>query len=119
MPNKLVIKKTKQPITLVVPTKVVEPIAKVTTQHIKPTRVPLKYPCIIYSSYEHHAPNFLKKTKVQNMFCIKSNTTTTIVPKSFKLDNVPINVIVVVTTCNQVLEQQVLRECEPMKEKNS
>jgi hypothetical protein len=36
-------------------TKVVEPTAKVIAQHVKPTRVPLRYPCMIYSSSKHHA----------------------------------------------------------------
>jgi hypothetical protein len=30
------------------------------------------------------------------------------VPKDFKFDNVPVNVIVVITTCNQVPEQYAL-----------
>jgi hypothetical protein len=30
------------------------------------------------------------------------------VPKALKLDNVPINVIVIITTCNQVPEQYAL-----------
>jgi hypothetical protein len=38
------------------------------------------------------------------MFQTKPTITTTIVAKSFKLDNVPVNVIVIVTTCSQVLE---------------
>jgi hypothetical protein len=38
-------------------TKVVELVAEVTTQPAKSTKVPLRYPCIIYSSFEHHAPN--------------------------------------------------------------
>jgi hypothetical protein len=44
------------------------------------------------------------------MFQTKPTITTTILAKNPKPDNVPINVIVVVTTCSQVLEQQVLRK---------
>ncbi len=53
------------------------------------------------------------------MFQNKPTTTTTIMAKSSKSDNVPINVVIVVTTCNQVLEQQVLKELEPMKAKTT
>jgi hypothetical protein len=38
-----------------VPTKVVELIAKQIAQPIKPTRIPLKYPCMICFSSEHRA----------------------------------------------------------------
>jgi hypothetical protein len=53
---------------LVVPIKIVEPVVEVIAQPIKPTKVPLKYPCIICYSYEHHEPNCPRKTKVHNMF---------------------------------------------------
>jgi hypothetical protein len=43
--------KKEKPAIHVVPIKVVEPVAKVTTQHVKLTRMPLKYPCIIYFSF--------------------------------------------------------------------
>jgi hypothetical protein len=77
----------------------------VTTQPIKPTKLPLKYPYIIYSSSKHCAPNCPKHIEVQNMFQIKPTITTTIVAKNPKPNNVPINVIVVVMTHNQVPEQ--------------
>jgi hypothetical protein len=64
--------------------------------------MPLRYPCIIYSSSKHHAPNCPRKTKVQNMFWTKPITTATIVTKNPKPDNVPVNVIVVITTHSQV-----------------
>jgi hypothetical protein len=51
------------------------------------------------------------------MFQTKLTTTTTIVSKPFKFDNVPINVVAVIMTCNQVLKQQVLKEHELMKAK--
>jgi hypothetical protein len=92
-------------------------VVEVIAQPIKPTKVPLKYSCIICSSFEPHAPNCLRKTNDQNMFQTKPTTTTTIVSKPFKFDNVPINVVVVIMTCNQVPEQQVFRECELMKAK--
>jgi hypothetical protein len=63
MPNKHVITKEKV-VVCVVPTKVVEPIIEITTQPTKPTRVPLRYPCIICFNFEHHAPNYPRKTKV-------------------------------------------------------
>jgi hypothetical protein len=40
-------KKRKNPIMHVVPIKIVKLVIKVTAQHVKPSRVPLRYPCII------------------------------------------------------------------------
>jgi hypothetical protein len=77
-------------------------VVKVTTQPIKLTKVPLKYLCIIYSSFKHRAHDCLKKTKVQNMFWTKPTTTAVIVTSFLKLDNVPINVVVAITTHSQV-----------------
>jgi len=54
--------KKEKPIVHVVPTKVVEPITKVTTQNVKPFRIPLRYLCIIHSSFKHCAHDCLKKT---------------------------------------------------------
>ncbi len=48
----------------IVPTKFIEPMAKITTQLLKPTKVPLKYPCIIYFNFEHHALDYSKKIEV-------------------------------------------------------
>jgi hypothetical protein len=39
------------------------------------------------------------------MFHTKTNFATIVVPKPLKLDNVLINVVTIVTTCSQVLEQ--------------
>jgi hypothetical protein len=61
-------RKLEELVVPVVPTKVVELVAEVTTKLVKQTRVPLRYPCIICSSLEHHAPDYFRKTKVQNMF---------------------------------------------------
>jgi hypothetical protein len=88
----------------VVPTKVVEPITKVIAQPVKPARVPSKYPCIICFSSKHHAFNCSRKAKVQNMFQIKPNITPTITKKNPIPNNVPINVVAIVTTCSQTLE---------------
>jgi hypothetical protein len=77
----------------------------VIAQHVKSARVPLRYPCIIYSSSKHRVPNYPRKIEVQNIFQTKPNITTTLVTKSPKLDNVPVNVVVVVTTRSQTLEQ--------------
>jgi hypothetical protein len=80
-------------------------MAEVITQPIKPTKVPLRHPYFIYFSFEHHAPNYLRKTKVQNMFRTKPTTTATAVTKNLKPNNVPINVVDVLMTHNQILEQ--------------
>jgi hypothetical protein len=51
------------------------------------------------------------------MFRIKPTTAATVIAKNLKLDNVPINVVIVIMTCSQVLEQQVIGEHELMKVK--
>jgi hypothetical protein len=53
------------------------------------------------------------------MFRIKPTTTTTIISKPFKLDNVLINVIFVIITHNQIPKQHVFKACEPMKAKTT
>ncbi len=73
-----------------------------TTQLVKPTRMPLKYPYIICSSFEHYALDGPRKEEVQNMFWTKLTTTAIVVAKNPKFDNVPINVVIVVTTHSQV-----------------
>ncbi len=52
------------------------------------------------------------KTKLVN-----SNVATT--PKPPKLDNVSVNVVTAITTHSQQLEQQVLKEREPIKAKQT
>ncbi len=52
----------------VVLTKVTKPITEAITQLVKPTTLPLRYLCIIFSSFKHHTSNCPKKTEVQNMF---------------------------------------------------
>jgi hypothetical protein len=71
-------RKRKQHVIPVVLTKVIKPIDEFTAQPIKPTRIPLRYLCIIYSSSKHHAPNCFRKI-VQNMFWTKPTTTTIVV----------------------------------------
>jgi hypothetical protein len=51
------------------------------------------------------------------MFRTKPTTIATVVTKNLKSNHVPINVVDVVMTHSQVLEQQALKECEPMKAK--
>jgi hypothetical protein len=57
-------RKREEPIVLIVPTKVVKPVAEVIAQLVKPTIVPLKYPCIIYFSSKHHALDCPRKIEV-------------------------------------------------------
>ncbi len=64
-------KKKEEHVKLVVPIKIVEPIAKVIAQPIKPFRIPLKYPSIICSNFEYRAPNCFRKMEVQKMFQTK------------------------------------------------
>jgi hypothetical protein len=52
------------------------------------------------------------------MFQTRPTTTTTIIPKNLKPNNVPINVVII-TTHSQVPEQQVLKEHEAMKAKTT
>ncbi len=73
-------------------------MAKIIAQHVKLTRVPLRYPCIICFNFEHCAHDYPRKIKIQNMFRIKLITIATIVTKNSKIDNVLINVVTIVTT---------------------
>jgi len=62
-------------------------------------RILVHYPYIIYYSVEYRSRKCLRKIEVQNMFITKlvnSNVMTT--PK---FNNVPVNVVVVVTIFNQ------------------
>jgi hypothetical protein len=65
-------------------------------------KMPIRYPCIIYSNVEHRFGECPKKIEVQGMFKTKhvgTNITTT--PKSPKTDNVSVNVVVIISTCSQ------------------
>jgi hypothetical protein len=55
--------KKEESIVSIIPTKFVELVVEVTAQPIKPTRMRLRYPCIIYSSSKHRAPDCPKKKK--------------------------------------------------------
>jgi hypothetical protein len=50
-------RKREKHIVCIVLTKITKPITEVIAQLVKPTKVPLRYLCIICSSFEHHAPN--------------------------------------------------------------
>ncbi len=81
-------------------------------------KILVRYPCIICFNVKPKYGKCLRNIKVQNMFKTKlvtSNATTT--PKPPKIDKVPINVIAIVTTCNQQLEQHVFKEKETIKAK--
>jgi hypothetical protein len=62
---------------------------------------------------EHRSKKCPRKIEVQNMFRINA----TITPKPSKTNNVLVDVIVVVTTHSQQLEQQMSMEREPIKTK--
>jgi hypothetical protein len=62
------IKKREEPLIPAVPTKIIEPVVKVTTQLFEPTTIPLRYPCIICFSFKHCGLDCPKKIEVQNMF---------------------------------------------------
>jgi hypothetical protein len=95
-------KKKEEPIVFAVPTKVVKLVVEMITQPVKPTRVPLKYRCIIYFNFKNHASDCSRKVKIQNMLWTKPTTTPNVVAKNLKLDNVPIHVVVDVMTSNQI-----------------
>jgi hypothetical protein len=82
--------------------KFTKPIAKTKTQLAKLVKIPICYPCIICYSVEHRYGECSKKIEVQIMLRIKFinfNATTT--PKLPKHDNVPINVVAIVTSRSQ------------------
>jgi hypothetical protein len=84
------------PTTLV---KFTELVTGTKTQHVKLGKIHVHYPYIICYSVKHRSRKCPKKIEVHNIFKTKpinSNVTTTLKPP--KIDDVPINVIVVVTT---------------------
>ncbi len=92
-------------------------MAELIAQLVKPTIVPLRYPCIMYFSFEHRALDCARKIEIHNMFQTKPTITTTIITKIPKHDNVRINVVDDVTTRSQVPKQHVLKEHESMNAK--
>jgi hypothetical protein len=98
--------------------KFIEPIIDIKTKPTKPIKIPIHFPCIICSSVEHKSKECPRKIEVQNMFrtkLVSYNIITSL--KSPKLDNVLVNVVVVVTTYSQQLEQHVLKERKFVKAK--
>jgi hypothetical protein len=88
-------------VILTITIKSIEHVAKTKTQPVKLGRIHVRYPYIICSNAEHRSRECPKKIEVHNMFrtqLISSNAM--IAPKPPKIDNVPINVVVVVITCN-------------------
>jgi len=63
--NKLVIigKKKNQHFSIV-SIQIVELVAEMIAELVKPTKVPLRYPCIIYFSFEHCTFDCLRKIKI-------------------------------------------------------
>ncbi len=93
----------------VVPTTIVKsitPIASTKTQLVKLQKIHVCYPCVIYYSAEHRYGECLKKIKVHNMFRTKPiNFTIMTTPKSLRTNNVPVNVVFVVTIHSQQSKQ--------------
>jgi hypothetical protein len=84
---------------LTVKIKFTKPIVGTKTQLVKSRKLLVRYHYIICSNIEHRYEECPKKIEVQNMFRIKhisSNATTT--HKSFKIDNVLVDVVAVITT---------------------
>ncbi len=97
----------KRDVSIVPTTKVkfTKPITITKSQPIKLIKVPICYPCITYFNIEHRFGECPKKIEIQNMFRTKPiNSNATITHKPSKTNNVPINIIVVVTTRRQQLE---------------
>ncbi len=89
----------------IVPTKTVKLVAKVTAQPIRPTW-DIHVLFVLALNIVHP---LRWKDESKNMFHTKPTTITIIMPKVFKHVNVPINVIVAITKCNQALEQHVFK----------
>jgi hypothetical protein len=95
-------RKKKVPIVLIATIKFIELVAEAKTQLVKLGKIHVHYPCIICFNVEHRLGKCPKKIEVQNMFRIKPiNFNAAIVFKPPKTDNMPVNVVVVVTTHNQ------------------
>ncbi len=93
-------------------------VTRTKTQLVKSGKIHVCYPCIIYSSVKHRSGECLRKNEVQNMFRTKLvNFNATTASKLPKTNNMLVNVVVVITTCNQQSEQQVFKEREPVKAK--
>ncbi len=76
-----------------------EPGIRTKTQPIKSGKIPIRYPFRIYYIVERKSRKCPKRIEVQNMFrtkLVSFNVTTT--PKQPKTNNVPINVVAIVTS---------------------
>jgi hypothetical protein len=108
-------RKIEIPVVLITIIKSTKPEVGTKTQHVKSGKILVCYPCINYSNIKHRSKECPKKIEVQNMFRINAMTT----PISPKTNNVLDNVVGVITTHNQQLEQQVFKEKEPIKAKGA
>ncbi len=95
-------KKREVPVVQIAIVKSIEPIAGTKTQLVKLENILVCYLYIIFSSIEHRFGECPRKSEVQNMFrtkLISYNAMITLKPP--KIDNVPVNVVGVVTISNQ------------------
>ncbi len=86
----------------IVTVKCIKHVAWTKTQPVKVGTIHVRCPCIIYFIIKHKSKECCRKIEVHNMFRTKHfsyNAMTT--PKPPKINNVPINVIVVITTRSQ------------------
>ncbi len=65
--------------------KSIKPITWSNAQPIKPIKIPLHYPCIIYFSADYRFGNYPRKTEIQNMFRTKLFSFSTMACKPPKL----------------------------------
>jgi hypothetical protein len=95
-------KKKKVPIAPIIIIKSIELVVKTKTQLVKLGKIDVRYPCLIYSNAAHRSGKCPKKIEVQNMLKTKHvNYNVTKTPKPLKTNNVPVNVVGVVTTHSQ------------------
>jgi hypothetical protein len=94
-------RKRKVPFMPNVIVKSMEPIIRIKTQPVKLEKIRVRYPCMICFKVEHKSRECPRKIEVHNMFRTKPiscNATTSF--KLLKIDNVLVNVVNAVTTCN-------------------
>jgi hypothetical protein len=111
-------KKRKVPVVLIAIVKSIKHVARIKTQLVKSGKIHVRYPYIIYYSAKHRFGKCPKKIEVHNMFTSKPisyNVMTT--PKLPKTNNVPVNVVAIVTIRSQQLKQQMFKERESIKAK--
>jgi len=78
-------------------------------------KIPLRYPCIICFNVDHQSKNCLRKVEVQNMFKTKPISSNIVTPKLLKPNNVPSNVVITITTCNQLLKGKNTLRCSTFR----